>query len=86
MPIYDYVCACGARFECWKKLTDRKFANCPECSRLAPLVASVANFHLDPVSGDFPTRTEKWAKSHEKANMDDLKSLGLRESKFSGVI
>ena len=62
-----------------KKVNDRKQHEC-ECSALADLIVTACHFALDPVSGDFPSRTREWEKSHEKANWDDLKSLGLRES------
>lgn len=85
MPIYDYVCECGTHFESWRRLEERKASRCV-CGKLARLRVSAPSFFLDPVSGDFPTRTDQWERAHEKANMDDLKQLGLRESKFSGVI
>lgn len=85
MPIYDYVCECGVHFESWRSVSERKASRCV-CGRLARLRVSPCAFHLDPVSGDFPTRTDTWEKAHVKANEDDLKSLGLRPSKFSGVI
>lgn len=85
MPIYEYQCECGERFECWRKLTDRHEAQCPACETLAPLAVSTPNFILDPVSGDFPTRTSQWADAHERANLEDLKEQGLRPSGLSGV-
>lgn len=85
MPIYDYVCECGQHFESWRRVSERKESRCV-CGKSARMRISPVNFYLDPVSGDFPTRTDTWEKSHVKANEDDLKSLGLRESKFSGVL
>ncbi|NNE35465.1 MAG: hypothetical protein HKN13_09520 [Rhodothermales bacterium] len=80
MPIYSYVCDCGREFEARKSVEDRNFCECL-CGEIAGKAITTCAFHLDPVSGDFPTRTATWAKAHEDANRDDLESLGLRESK-----
>lgn len=78
MPIYDYVCSCGREFEALRSVDARKTSRCACGAEAAMRVAPVA-FYLDPVSGDFPTRTRNWEKSHQRANHDDLKSLGLRK-------
>lgn len=77
MPIYKYKCDCGQKFESWRSVSDRKNSVCV-CGKRATLRVTAPHFHLDPVSGDFPTSTDRWARSHEKANEDDLKRLGLR--------
>lgn len=79
MPIYDYVCHCGREFEAIKVVALREHCWCT-CGLIAVKKLTAPAFHLDPVSGDFPTRTQNWAKAHERANHDDLVSRGLRES------
>ncbi len=80
MPTYSYTCpSCNHQFDAFKRMADRKQHLCT-CGEKADLVVGAVTFNLDPVSGDFPSRTRAWEKSHEKANWDDLKSLGLRES------
>lgn len=79
MPIYNYACECGAAFEKWNSISDRQFSGC-DCGALATKVIAPCAFYLDPVSGDFPTRTSNWAQAREKANWDELRRLGLRES------
>ena len=80
--LYSYQCRhCGELFTGWNQLSKRYTHPCKSCSELAELfINGGVHFRLDPVSGDFPSTTRKWEKSHEKANYDDLKSLGLRES------
>ena len=80
MPTYSYECkSCDNRFGVFKRMADRKQHLCT-CGEIADLYVTAVEFSLDPVSGDFPSRTRAWEKSHEKANWDDLRSLGLRES------
>jgi putative FmdB family regulatory protein len=79
--LYSYRCKqCGDHFTGWNKVSERYTHKCGQCGALADLFINGVRFELDPVSGDFPSATDKWAKAHEKANLDDLQSLGLRET------
>ena len=79
--IYSYQCKqCGNAFTGWNKVSERHFHECPECGEQAGMFINAVRFALDPVSGDFVSATDKWAKAKEKANWDELRSLGLRES------
>ena len=83
--LYNYQCKhCGCHFTGWNKLSERFHHECKQCGEQAGLFINGCHFKLDPVSGDFPTTTKRWADAHEKANLDDLKRKGLRktESRF----
>ncbi len=82
MPIYDYVCLCGREFEARSSVENRKTSECL-CGGIAEQHIATCAFHLDPASGDFPTRTRNWTMEKQRENWDDLRSLGLRESKRS---
>lgn len=41
--------------------------NCKECGKQAWRIISPVRSKLDPVKGDFPGATMKWAKEHERA-------------------
>lgn len=43
MPLYEYECKCGYRFEALRGMDDRHNAICPECGELADKVMSVVN-------------------------------------------
>lgn len=46
MPIYEYECACGHKFEEFKKFENRDAAvYCPECQDVAERKVSIAAFH-----------------------------------------
>lgn len=78
---YSYWCQyCGERFTGWNEVSKRHTHECKHCGELAELFINGAHFKLDPISGDFPSATDQWAKAREKANLDDLKSLGLRKT------
>jgi len=85
MPIYEYLCKCGLRFDQMKDIEDRHTARC-ECGNTARMEMSAPNFSLDVASGDFPSALNKWAKAKEKANYDDLQELGLRGSQMTHFI
>jgi len=80
MPIYEYLCENGHHFETWNSVGERKTATCT-CGATAHKVLTAPTFHLDPVSGDFPSATRKWAMDKQKANYEDLQELGLRKSR-----
>lgn len=78
--LYSYQCKCGFDFTGWNEVSERSHHKCPECDEQAGLFINAVRFALDPISGDFVSATDKWAKAKEKANWEELRSLGLRES------
>lgn len=40
MPTYEYLCACGERFDAVKQMAERHVAKCPECGSDALVVFS----------------------------------------------
>ena len=42
--------------------TDTKEVQCSECGEIATRILSSPRLGLDPISGDFPSATAKWAK------------------------
>lgn len=63
--IFDFRCSkCNELEERWVS-SDTRQVRC-KCGGTANRTVSGANTHLDPLSGDFPGATLKWAKHHEK--------------------
>jgi len=60
----DFVCECGNEFE---ELVEGNTVECPQCLNLALKVIRPIKFHLEGVSGHFPTASDKWARDHIKA-------------------
>jgi putative FmdB family regulatory protein len=77
MPIYDYQCECGHRFEAWNSVNERETSRCA-CGELARKALTPVRFRLDPTKGHFPTTTDRFERQHERANRDELERLGLR--------
>ena len=66
LRVFDFTCAsCGHTFEQFVE-TDQRTDTCPKCEGTANRIISPVRFKLDPVSGDFPTATDRWIKMHEK--------------------
>ena len=79
MILYEYECQeCGHEFAALNAIEDREKANCPICAGIARKLISAATPMLDGSDPGFPTAADKWEREHEKANLDELKSLGLR--------
>lgn len=82
MPIYEYECEpCSMQFEAFASIEEMHEVVCPDCYTKAKKLVSLPRFKLEPVSGHFTTATDRWAKRKERANWDDLQSLGLRPSR-----
>ncbi|NLL21664.1 MAG: zinc ribbon domain-containing protein [Firmicutes bacterium] len=41
MPMYEFLCECGNRFEKLCKINDKSAVTCPECGRTSRRVMSV---------------------------------------------
>jgi hypothetical protein len=64
--IFDFKCSKGHKEEYWVKSSVRT-VRCKVCDEEATRCISGAMVSLDPISGDFPGATMKWAKHHERA-------------------
>jgi len=49
-------------------LTGMNLKSTCRCGADAKRLVSGGNFELDPISGDFPSATKKWADKHEQAS------------------
>ena len=63
--IADFKCNVGHVCELFIDNSVRE-ADCPDCGKLAKRVISPVRTKLDPISGDFPGATMKWARMREK--------------------
>ena len=60
MILRDYRCNhCEHKFEAF---VDSK---CPKCGGDTRRLVSAPAFHLEGISGHFPTAADKWARDHE---------------------
>lgn len=63
--INDFMCSdCGYMFE---EYVEGNTCHCPKCSSLADKIITPVKFHLEGISGDFPTAADRWANDHERA-------------------
>lgn len=60
--LYDFRCDCGL-FEAYTD-TEARTIRCKH-GHEAKRVISAVKCSLDPISGHFPSATDKWAKHHE---------------------
>lgn len=65
MMLFDFKCSKGHVTE---KLvsSDTKEITCPDCGSDALRQISAVRTKLDPISGDFPGATMKWARQREE--------------------
>lgn len=61
MPLYEYSCDCGKRFEAVQKMADRVSATCA-CGEQARQVISAVRCKLDGTDPDFPGEYLRWAR------------------------
>ena len=47
MPIYEYRCTNGHKFEAWRKIGDRYNIACPTCKKPARIQISLSSFRMD---------------------------------------
>lgn len=63
--IYDFRCPKGHLFESYVE-SETKTMPCNICKQDSIRVVSCGGFILDPISGDYPSATRKWAKMREE--------------------
>jgi putative FmdB family regulatory protein len=65
--LFDFRCGqCKALEEHWVTSSTTQ-VRCKKCGGAANRVISGTMTSLDPISGDFPGATLKWARHHEQA-------------------
>lgn len=67
MPLYEYRCKCGYRFESRKPVEERQTAVCPKCGEIAEKKLSVVNFTFG-----FTLSDESWNDDNRPAAHDEL--------------
>ena len=60
MPLYEYKCECGNRFEDLNSIANRHRAECIHCGKMADKVQTPIN--IDP-NADLPGAHLKWQKA-----------------------
>lgn len=77
MPIFEYECSAGHRFEKLERNGDHKSRTCPECGKRAPRVISAAGFILKGEGfyvNDYPSPSRKAPKEGEGISCDSSSS------------
>jgi hypothetical protein len=59
--LYDFKCPCGQAFE--ELVTPDHMTTRCACGEEATRLVSAPRAKLDPISGDFPDATRRWAKT-----------------------
>jgi len=82
MPLYDYQCTCGFKFETFQSVEKRNQTDCPKCGKTAFMKFSPTNViphifspYLDEHIDDDPVFIET-----RQQKKDILKNKGLVES------
>ncbi len=74
MPIFEYECPQGHRFEKLERGKSPKSRTCPTCGRRAPRILSPAGFILKGEGfyvNDYPSASRKAAMKAEKGGGED---------------
>lgn len=59
--MFDFVCKNSHNTEAFVEV-DTKEVQCGECGEVATRILSSPRLGLDPICGDFPSATARWAK------------------------
>ena len=84
MPIYEYECECGHKFELKKSITDESPTPCPECQKHAKRLISLSSMAveknaMEALHQDIKPEAKKLAKSIEGGNENALMDItGLK--------
>ena len=63
--LYDFRCSCGHLFEKFTESSQRTVP-CNLCDEVATRIVSYGGPVLDPISGDFPSATRRWALNRQE--------------------
>lgn len=55
--------------------SDTRHSDCETCGKPAKRIVSAPRVKLDPLSGDFPGQTAKWAKTRDKQLKREQKAI-----------
>lgn len=74
MPIYDYECTQGHRFESFSSMAERDNPiECPECKEVATAVISPVRSHLSGTDPGLPGAWMKWEKKRAQKMAQEKK-------------
>jgi len=63
--IFEFRCPDGHRIEKFVESSVREIT-CSVCEQVSTRVVSCRGISLDPISGDYPSATMKWAKMRQE--------------------
>lgn len=68
MPLYEYKCVNGHRFEDFNSVEKRMKKKCPECGIMGTKIMSIPHFdyYNMGVQDGLPTALDKWDKMHRQ--------------------
>ena len=66
MPIFEYKCENGHRFEKMTTIAKREEPQICDCGVVGKFVISCPTIALDGTDPGFPSAYDKWAKTHEE--------------------
>lgn len=70
--LFEFRCEDGHVTEFFVDESKRK-ETCPTCGKEAHRVVSPVRCYLDPISGDFPGATARWARMREEKRLEERK-------------
>lgn len=63
--MFDYKCPLGHKFEAFVEVEDKTKLPCNTCGKASSRILSYGGPVLDPISGDFPSATRRWALNRQ---------------------
>lgn len=79
MPIYEYECSKGHRFELMESFSAPSSRKCPQCGKTARRLISLASFHLQ--GSGWYCKDSKAAPKDKKKKPDEKKGETTHEEK-----
>ena len=76
MPLYDYECKNGHKFDALTSVANRDKMKCPECGKKATKQVTTArlDYYNMGVQDGLPTALHKWEKMHRQMAKDRRES------------
>lgn len=71
--LFDFTCEDGHTNEHFVS-SETTTVECKTCGKLATRIVTPPRIHLDPLSGDFPGSTFKWAKARDQKLQQERKA------------
>lgn len=63
--MFDYKCPLGHKFEAFVEVADKTKLPCKTCGKASSRILTYGGPVLDPISGDFPSATRRWALNRQ---------------------